>query len=240
MSTEFALLVLAAIDVGAAYVAHRLAKWEDHSGSGDAVPMSRLLPVMLGAFLAHVTGTGLVASTVDLGSPGGRLVVTAGSVVCGILPAILFARILIRSVSDTAVNQLYSMKTAHRQETDCTGARAAYHRGEVDEALRIYRRLFRENPQHATPLLEADRMLKEAGRNSERIELLRDILVKCKDDLPAWAEAAYSMADLQEQYLEDPRCADTIRREIIKRAPRSDYANMAREMLLKRHTIDSG
>jgi len=189
--------------------------------------------------LAHLLGTGFVASTVDVSSPGGRVVVIFGSLFCGFLPAIIYGRLLTKSLSDSAVNQLYGMNTARRQETDCTSARAAYHRGEVDEALRLYQRLARDNPHNAAPLLEADRMLKTEGRDEDRLEVLRDVLAKFKDDLSAWAEAAFNMAELQELHLEDQRSADAIRREIIKRAPKSDYANMAREILMKRQSIDA-
>ncbi len=239
MDTGIALLALGAIDAGAVFVAFWLTQTDDRSDSDDVVPLSVLLPVIACVLLAHLLGTGFVGSTVDLSSPGGRLIVLGGSVFCGFWPAIVYARMLTKSLSDSAVNQLYGMNTARKQETDCTGARAAYHRGDVDEALRLYRRLTRDNPHNAGPLLEADQMLKTEGRDEDRLEVLRDVLAKFKDDLGAWAEAAFNMAELQEHHLEDQRSADAIRREIIKRVPKSDYANMAREILMKRQSADS-
>jgi tetratricopeptide (TPR) repeat protein len=232
--TIVAFVVLLGVDLAAAEWARRLERAADERGRDGVVPFSTLLPAIGTAVAAHALATWFLGGTMDLSSPTDRYVVVFGSVFCGMLPTVLFTRIFIETATHRSVSSVFGMGTAEPPESDMSKAKALQRQGDIDGALREYRRVFAERPASPRPLFEAELMLSKEGRYPDAIDLARGIMQRFRGDEAVWLRAARRLADLQEHNLKDPAAADPVLREIIQRAPHSDEAQLARARLAQR------
>lgn len=110
-------------------------------------------------------------------------------------------------------------------------ARHLAERGDIDRAVTEFREVFRRNPDAPRPLLEAATILERVGRPDDAAGVLRALAHASKAGSETWAEATYRLANLLGLYFDDPEARLHALQEILRKAPGSKAANLAREML---------
>ena len=132
-----------------------------------------------------------------------------------------------------------TLNTARSQVTDYSKAKMLYNQGDIDGALERYREYFHDNPDTPRALFEAEKMLSKEGRVDQGIEVLREIMRTFDKNDVVWVRAAYRMADVQENDLNEVKTAHYLLGQIIKRAPQSEEGRLAHGRLAGQWHEDS-
>lgn len=110
-------------------------------------------------------------------------------------------------------------------------ARRLGERGDVDRAVAHFREAFRRDPAKPRPMLEAATLLERTERYAESADVLRELARTSVAGSEAWAEAMYRVARLLEAHLADPEGGRYVLREVMRQAPASKGAALARQWL---------
>ncbi len=91
------------------------------------------------------------------------------------------------------------------------------------------RRRFREDPKNPRPLFAAALALEREGRPLEAAGALRDVVRHFHENDEIWSDAAYRLAQLLEQKLDDAAAARTLLSQITGRCPHTKAGEIAAE-----------
>ncbi|MBI5092712.1 MAG: hypothetical protein HZB26_09765 [Candidatus Hydrogenedentes bacterium] len=128
---------------------------------------------------------------------------------------------------------LHRVNAEHRHSMDYGKARARERGGDVEGALREYRKYFQDHPSIPEPLFSAAQLLAHRRRFSEAEAVLREICARFRKDPAVWTEATYRLANLLDADIGDKPAATALFREIIRVAGKSEQARLAAERLLR-------
>ncbi|MDX9976225.1 MAG: tetratricopeptide repeat protein, partial [FCB group bacterium] len=110
-------------------------------------------------------------------------------------------------------------------------ARHLAERGDIDRAVTEFQELFRRNPDAPRPLFEAATILEKVARPDDAAGVLRALARASKPGSEIWAEAMFRLANLLGLYFDDPEGRLHALQEILRKAPGSKAAHLARETL---------
>jgi len=219
-----ALLVLCLYGAAASLI---FKKWEDLNRSG-LVQTAYL--IIFGVLSFAYWSTAAAGLSLGPGAVFGLLFICAGWLIALAFNALAlycvaqyYLEVLARAVS--GISQMPVVKTYDR-------AAGAEVRGELDEAVRLYR----EEIESDAGDMEARRRLAEVllklGRPQEAVVSLRNVVRLSKSDKQR-AAALFRLAEVQQEELKDEPMAAELYRTIIRDHPRTKHASYARARLEK-------
>jgi tetratricopeptide (TPR) repeat protein len=151
------------------------------------------------------------------------------------VPSWAFGPLIARSVGFAMASKLFlDSSIIEPQPSDYSKARAHTKQGDIQGALREYRRYFEENPKRPAPLFAAATMLETKNLFEQAASYYREITVKFESNTAIWSEATLRHGDVLSNHLDMDKKAEELWRGILKRARGSSQAKMASERLMRR------
>lgn len=197
------------------------------------ISVSSSVALAAAAFAGHVLGAYPLSHRVDLATLSGRLQLLAPFILGGLAPAFLCGRIVVDALAHSATNWLYGMGTARPVASDFSRAKTRADRNDIDGAVQEYRSYFSQDQATPRALFHAAELLASIGRYAEAADIFREIMQKFKQYNQVWVQAAMRLADLNENYLNEPDVAVYLLKEIAKRLPESEQGLLAHERILR-------
>ena len=149
----------------------------------------------------------------------------------GFVPAIVYGRFFLEAVSSGGAEALFGLNTGLTVECDFSKAKALERGGDVAGAIAQYRRYYREDPGNSQALFAIGRLQAQEQDFNGAADTYRQIVGKFREDDEVWARASFQLAELLENNLHEKSAAHSLMRQILKRAPRTRYADFARSRL---------
>ena len=196
------LIVLFGVDAALAAWAWALVR----SGSGETmhgVGVFKAALICFGALLAHAMACVAFAFLVWHEQGLADRYMMAYPIISGLLPTLLFAYYFIIAASSSAVHALDGSAHGPKPEAFET-ARRLVKQGDIDGAVRDYRRVARAYPDTPDPLLAAAGVLEITQRFTEAAALLREVMMKFAGDDWAWVQAARRLETLCREEFDAP------------------------------------
>ena len=235
------LAVLVVVDLTGFGMAVYLKRTYEESGIGEsAAPLALTVAVAVTFVIGHVGATVIwthLIEAIGVGIDALEFDVRAGSrvfgfsLLAGAMPALAYLDLLVKSFSNSSIDLVVGWKTAKPPETDFSKARAIYLKGDTEEALKVCREYFQEDPSSPRALFQAHKILMKEERPEEAANFLRDILKHFPKDDGVWTHAAYDLAGIYENHLDDRKTSDYMLGEIVKRTPKTNLGRLARGRL---------
>lgn len=141
-----------------------------------------------------------------------------------LFPMAFYINLLRNSYATGIVDRIGPLSARIEDPSAFSSARKLALRGDVDGAVQMYRN-YKENTCDA--LFEAARLLKAEDRFAEAAAVFQEIADKFYERRPAWAEATYQIAKINEQNLMNITYALELYRSILSRTPESRFAALA-------------
>jgi len=164
-----------------------------------------------------------------------RMVLGFWSILVWVLPLFRAISWLREATATDIVDKIGPFSARIEDPSEFAGARKLAMRGDIDGAVLVYRN-YRENACDA--LFEAARLLKSEDRYAEAADLFREIAEKFQERKEAWADAVYQLGKFDETIFRTPKSAMLHYREIIARAPKSRFAQLAATDLARLQVLD--
>lgn len=202
------------------------------------VDFSTALSAVIGAATIHVAAwlpfaRHLLSHGEGNFDAGTGFMIMGALAVPGFIPMILYGVLLRDAASHSAVESLYGLDTGKPAPSDYSKARALVKQEQVIAAVRQYRRYFEENPKEPEPLFEAAGVLAKKKRVKEAIGILREIRDQFVKDDAVWVRATFLLAELHQNNAGNNKAAQALLKEIVQRAPRTQYGRDANERLTR-------
>ena len=214
-----AVIVLFALDALLAAAGYWLGRrWEEMS-------FVTVLGACVLALFIHCGAPVLMA-----GPRGGAALVPA-SILFGATPAYLFGRVFLETLTHSAVHGAFFSSPGKPIPTDFSKARSLTKQNDIEGALKQYRAYFNEDPESPQPLFEMAGLLLKEQRTEEAERALQEIVHRFREKDGVWAKATFRLAMLHRDHRQDQQMVVYLLREIVRRAPKSEPADSAREWL---------
>ena len=221
------MLALAATDVFLAWLAVHSRQRKD-----EPLSMSATYSGVVASLGVHCLGSLPLLWSLNMGSRSGRATFVTTFFFFGLIPAVVYIRLILESSSTGIAEMFFSMKTARPCKTDFSKAWARAARGDEKGALVEFRKHVAENPDDPEPLFEMAKFFEKEGRYEGAAAAFRTVIQRFKDNDAAWEKAAFFLGDVLERKLGDKDTAAYLYKEILRRAAQdSHYAGYARSRL---------
>ena len=221
-------ILLGAVDT--ALVVHAWRMHKVHVAYGPP-PLPRALAIAAAALAVHTAAVLPLARVLGMDTGFGRAAVMWHSLLFGILPAWCYGRIVLESLAVSVAGFVFSMRSVRPLRKDFSRARTLLIEGDLEGAAAVYRDYFDESPDDPKPLFEMGRVFEGQERHEAAADLYREIMKRFQGHATQWSKAAYFLADLLEGPLADPQTAIYLFEEILRKAPKTTYAQFSRKRL---------
>ncbi len=193
-------------------------KW---SGSGDPVPFPVALMLWFAMFVIYLLAAGTFYNTA---TDTHKFTILMWCLILWIAPVWYYSVIVLNSLAIRSVDRIGPFSARIEDPSEFAAARKLALRGDIDGAVSMYRS-YTEKQSHA--LFEAARLLKSEDRFIEAALMFEEIAERFAPITRVWAEAAYQLARLQENNLDEPRAAIVLLRQVIERASEVHFCELA-------------
>lgn len=158
----------------------------------------------------------------------GRLVLVAFSM----LPSILIMALLVGEFCGrTSIGAMFFPKIHQPARNRLGRMKSLLWDEDVPAAVRVCMEEFEESPDDFEILLDGAHLLQERGSYLEALKLLQRVMDIFYDNQTAWSQAAYRVASIRTEHLDDKETACMLFRKIANRMPGTEVGMRARERM---------
>lgn len=205
------------------------ANWRTDSGE---VPLWFSVPLSLWAFSAVAFASRLLMGATADGT--GLPIAVAVFVLTTFFPAIIYVHMITDGLIGGGINSMYGWNSsACVVQSDHSRAKALARRKDTAGAVQAYRDYHKKEPGVSKPLLSAATLLEAEGEYHEAATLLREVMLKFGKEDSVWSEAAYRLANIEENLMRDTSSARMLLKEIARRSPHSTTGHLAKVRLME-------
>lgn len=188
------------------------------------IRLSTAILMCFGALAVHFIGytvfAGLLVAESGPPSPSDRLFSLLLSLATGAPAAVIFAMILLHSVSSSATSALFETTTRRAPDSRMARAREMVRQGDTAGAVEEYQAIEQEYPDDPEPILAAAGVLETVQRFDEAADLYRLFMRKFAKDDAMWVRGAKRLEALFREEFGDIGAAGHLAREIARREAR--------------------